>query len=97
MKTIAVIGAGLSGLVFARTLNADTKVVIFEKSRGFGGRMATRRAELLEFDHGAQFFTAKGDPFQNFLKPFMDVGIVKVWNANVVHLNNGTVSPRDSA
>ena len=50
MKTIAVIGAGLSGLVFARTLNADTKVVIFEKSRGFGGRMATRRTLFRSFD-----------------------------------------------
>ncbi|MEM8651377.1 MAG: NAD(P)-binding protein [Pseudomonadota bacterium] len=96
MKTIAVIGAGLSGLVFARKVNTDAKVVIFEKSRGFGGRMATRRAEPLEFDHGAQFFTAKGDYFQDFLKPYMVTGVVKTWNANVVHLNNGAVSTRDS-
>ena len=96
MKTIAVIGAGLSGLVFARSINTQANVVIFEKSKGFGGRMATRRAEPFEFDHGAQFFTAKGDHFQNFLKPFMDTGVVKDWDANVVILNNGSISPRKS-
>ncbi|QGJ70667.1 Deoxyribodipyrimidine photo-lyase type II [Planctomycetales bacterium 10988] len=41
---VAVIGAGLSGLFCARTLaDHGLKVTVFEKSRGVGGRMATRR------------------------------------------------------
>ena len=38
-------------------------MTLFEKSRGVGGRMATRRIDDLQFDHGAQYFTATGDGF----------------------------------
>ena len=51
---IAVIGAGIAGLVAARDLvDAGHEVVVFEKSRGLGGRMAARRAEgEAVVDHG---------------------------------------------
>ena len=53
---IAIIGAGMTGVVCARNLkDAGYETIIFEKSRGIGGRMATRRtSEGLQFDHGAQ-------------------------------------------
>ena len=53
---IAIIGAGMAGLTAARLLNeAGHEVEVFEKSRGVGGRMATRRSEGgAIFDHGAQ-------------------------------------------
>eukprot|EP01037_Dinobryon_pediforme_P036569 gene36570-43577_t len=38
-------------------------VVVFEKSHGLGGRMATRRTPFGTFDHGAQYFTARNDDF----------------------------------
>ncbi|MCI4661248.1 MAG: FAD-dependent oxidoreductase [Neomegalonema sp.] len=55
---IAVIGAGLAGLACARALlDAGTRVEIFEKSRGVGGRLATRRPfgmdSAVGLDHGA--------------------------------------------
>jgi renalase len=51
---IAIIGAGLAGLAAARSLaDAGTKPVLFEKSRGLGGRVATRRVERGALDHGA--------------------------------------------
>lgn len=50
----AVIGAGIAGLTCAQALVASGHhVTIFEKSRGLGGRVATRRADALRFDHGA--------------------------------------------
>ena len=43
-KRVAVIGAGLAGLSCARTLaDHNIHVTVFEKSRGLGGRCATRR------------------------------------------------------
>ncbi|WP_102108507.1 NAD(P)/FAD-dependent oxidoreductase [Oceaniglobus roseus] len=51
---IAVIGAGLAGLVAARRLaDAGQEVTVFDKSRGLGGRLASRRREGWAFDHGA--------------------------------------------
>lgn len=62
---IAVIGAGVSGLIAARTLQEHGfEATVFEKSRGLGGRVATRRSELgLSFDHGAQYFTVHDPHF----------------------------------
>ncbi|WP_185962055.1 NAD(P)/FAD-dependent oxidoreductase [Palleronia caenipelagi] len=54
MNNIAVIGAGMAGLAAARHLaDAGRQVVVFEKSRGTGGRLATRRRSEAMFDHGA--------------------------------------------
>ena len=61
---VIVIGAGISGLVAARTLTAaGKKVFVVEKSRGVGGRMATRRLRHGICDHGAQFITVRDAAF----------------------------------
>lgn len=96
MKKIAVIGAGLSGLTFASNLNAKAEITVFEKSRGIGGRMATRYSEHYEFDHGAQYFTAKGEAFQKFLKPYIAQGIVKDWKPKLVTLSQEGMRERVS-
>jgi len=55
MSRIAVVGAGIAGLACARKLiDAGHAVRVFEKSRGVGGRMATRRTPQGTYDHGAQ-------------------------------------------
>jgi glycine/D-amino acid oxidase-like deaminating enzyme len=57
--TIAIIGAGLAGIAAGRTLAAaGHSVVLFEKSRGLGGRVATRRTGAGAFDHGAPLLHA---------------------------------------
>ncbi|NQY12596.1 MAG: NAD(P)-binding protein [Henriciella sp.] len=64
---IAIIGAGLAGLTLAEKLSGSHTVTVFEKARGPGGRMSTRRASPFGFDHGAQYFTAQSPEFQAFL------------------------------
>ena len=50
-----IIGAGISGLMAARSLTASgLEVLLLDKGRSVGGRMATRRKEPYRFDHGAQ-------------------------------------------
>ncbi|MEM9027575.1 MAG: FAD-dependent oxidoreductase [Pseudomonadota bacterium] len=79
-ETIAIIGAGLAGLTAARKLNdAGCDVVVFEKSRGLGGRMATRRQDGFAFDHGAQYFTARTPQFQAVLDTWLTDGAVAEW------------------
>lgn len=86
-KKIAIIGAGLSGLTLANTLRDVYDIEIFEKSRGVGGRMSTRRADPYQFDHGAQYFTARTSAFKDFLKPFIEKQTVQIWHANAVTLD----------
>lgn len=59
MKKIAIIGTGLSAIFSAIHLrkNTDLEINLFDKARGLGGRLATRRAEGGKFDHGAQYFS----------------------------------------
>jgi len=72
-RHIAVIGAGMAGIACARTLvQAGHRVTVFEKSRGAGGRMATRRSEFGGFDHGAQFFTVRDERFQSCASGVVD-------------------------
>jgi phytoene dehydrogenase-like protein len=62
---VIVIGAGVSGLIAARTLQATgARVLGLDKGRGVGGRMATRRTDWGVFDHGAQFLTARDPQFR---------------------------------
>ena len=44
MDKVAIIGAGISGLALANKLKNHFEVVVFGKSRGYGGRVATRRS-----------------------------------------------------
>jgi len=58
MSTIAIVGAGVAGLTVAYRLRGHpAEVTIFEKSRGFGGRAATRGRHGCRYDHGAPYFS----------------------------------------
>lgn len=79
-KRIAIIGAGLAGVTLAQRLHKYAEVLIVEKSRGAGGRMATRHRESGSFDHGAQYFTVRDAGFHALLEPALDAGIVEAWS-----------------
>ncbi len=65
---VLVIGAGMAGITCARSLSAaGQSVLVLDKGRGIGGRVATRRVALGEdevsFDHGAQYIHARDADF----------------------------------
>ena len=79
-RQVAIIGAGVAGLSAARLLrDAGVACTLFDKSRGLGGRMATRRAGELQFDHGAQYFTAKGARFASVVAGWRQAGCAAEW------------------
>ena len=88
---IAIIGSGISALTAARKLNNAADVTIFDKSRGVGGRIATRRADPFTFDHGAQYFLIKNNDFESFVAPFIERGIVKRRDAYFKEFEGGEV------
>lgn len=84
---IAVIGAGLSGLACATVLARNGYAVqVFDKGRGPGGRMATRRADPLRFDHGAQYFTVRDPRFRALVDRWIADGVAARWDGRVVRI-----------
>jgi renalase len=81
---VAVIGAGISGLACARALvDSGITCSVFEKSRGRGGRAATRRMGEHWFDHGAPSFTARDPKFIALVEAWLAVGHVQEWTGPV--------------
>jgi len=77
---VLIIGAGIAGLSAAAELVASgRRVVVLEKSRGVGGRMATRRVGEAICDHGAQFFTVRGPAFGGMVAAAHEAGAVAKW------------------
>lgn len=78
---IIVIGAGMAGLSCAGQLaDAGIDVVVLDKGRGVGGRLATRRtSDGWQFDHGAQYVTAKSEGFRSLLNRMQASGSVAQW------------------
>lgn len=98
MQRILIIGAGIAATAIVtelvKNISASSKttpveITLAEKSRGFGGRMATRRSAPFEFDHGAQFFTARSTAFQQFVDKGIENGSIVEWQARVATFEPG--------
>lgn len=88
-QQVAVIGGGIAGSTCVRALTlAGHSVHLFDKSRGPGGRLATRRVEWVDrlgqsfttpLDHGAVGITARTAPFQAFVDETLRAGGLAQW------------------
>jgi predicted NAD/FAD-dependent oxidoreductase len=89
-STVAVIGAGISGLSCASALQAQgVKTVVFDKGRGVGGRTSTRRGPAEAgrtepdpargWDHGAVCFLAEDPRFIAQVEAWAARGLVAPW------------------
>ncbi len=83
---IAIIGAGLSSATLCQNLGALGTLTIFEKSRGIGGRMATRQGVDAAWDHGAPCFIARDSGFKQFLQPFLKDQTLTEWHPKMTTL-----------
>tara|TARA_B110000879_G_C11161758_1_gene509430 strand:- start:1771 stop:2766 length:996 start_codon:yes stop_codon:yes gene_type:complete len=91
MQRIAVIGAGLAGLTFSNQLSSQAEITVFDKSRGVGGRLATRRSLPFHFDHGAQFIKADREPFKALMYSLKSQGVVEAWHARFAELKESQI------
>jgi renalase len=95
MFEIAVVGAGVAGLTCARKLQqAGRRVVVFDKSRGLGGRLATRRLAGTHADHGVCYLQPKGAAFRQLIDELVNEQILRVWTQGIYRLSaDGVLQP----
>ncbi len=89
---IAVIGAGVAGLTAGRILaGSGHEVVVFEKSRGYGGRLATRYAgtdNATKVDHGLPYMELSSPDIEPLIDEMVEAGILAPWQGPFVHMNS---------
>ena len=77
---VGVVGAGIAGVMAGRTLaEAGHEVVLFDKGRSPGGRLATRRIGAARLDHGAQFVTVRDEEMAALVDGWVTDGVVVEW------------------
>ena len=76
---VVVVGAGVAGLTAARYLSQSFDVVVVDKGRKVGGRLATRRIGGATFDHGAQFITTHTPEFAQLVAGWERAGVARRW------------------
>ncbi|MCO8129349.1 FAD-dependent oxidoreductase [Acidimicrobiia bacterium EGI L10123] len=89
---VVVVGAGVAGLTAARYLSGSFDVVVVDKGRGVGGRLATRRIGDATFDHGAQFITTHTPEFAEVVAGWERAGVARPWFQGRIG-RNGIIDP----
>lgn len=80
LSNVAVVGAGMAGLACANRLaEHGVAVTVFEKARGPGGRMSTKRLDQAQLDLGAQAFTVRDPAFSDAVADWLSSGLVAPW------------------
>jgi renalase len=80
MSRVLIVGAGVAGLLAGQALrSAGHDVVVLDKGRVPGGRLATRTVDDAVFDTGAQFLTTKSERFRTEVAGWTARGTAGVW------------------
>ena len=94
IRSIAIIGSGISGLTvgnLAREAGLDP--VLFEKARGPGGRISSKRLSGDVVDMGAQYFTVRKPEFRSLLDRYAGWAM-EPWQGRFLRENEqGEMSP----
>jgi renalase len=96
VQDVIVVGAGLAGLVCAQRLQeAGHQVCLLEKSRGLGGRLATRRIHGVPLDHGTRYLVNHGDRLQQLIDAWCRQKILTPWQPQTFDLTaDGSLQAR---
>jgi renalase len=99
----AVIGAGIAGLTAATEISKrGYKLAVFEKARGTGGRLSSKRVadvdgQFMAFDLGCVSMTGASKNFSQQLKDWHLKGVIEPWFKDAHELTHYVAVPRNSA
>jgi predicted NAD/FAD-dependent oxidoreductase len=81
---VIIVGAGIAGLSCAGELTrGGARVKLIEKSRGVGGRCATRRVQGQPVDHGIAFYHGSDPAFYEAVAESDEEGLIEGWPRNL--------------
>jgi len=95
---IAIVGGGIAGLLCARVLHDQgMDVIVFDRGRHLGGRLATREIVLtdqqpIRIDHGVPAFNGHDARVRRYLDAWRQAGIVDEWSPEVAEYRDGTLT-----
>jgi renalase len=93
--TVVVVGAGLSGVAAARTLqDAGVDVLVLERARHVGGRMASPRTDDRVVDTGASYFTVADPAFEAVVQDWQRRGLARPWTDTFQVADDGELTPK---
>lgn len=93
--TVVVVGAGISGVAAARTLaDAGLPVVVLDRGRAIGGRMASRRTDGRVVDTGASYFTVSDAAFSAVVEDWRGRGLARPWTDTFSVAGDGELTPK---
>ena len=88
--SVCVVGAGISGTACARALQqAGLDVVVLDRGRVPGGRMASRRVDGRYVDTGASYFTVRDEAFRTQVDDWTARGLAREWTDTFTVLPSG--------
>jgi renalase len=80
MKPVIVVGAGIAGIAAARVIaEAGRTVIVLDRGRRIGGRMASRRTDDRVVDIGASYFTVSDPAFESLVEDWRGRGLARPW------------------
>lgn len=90
---VAVVGAGVAGVACARALvAAGHEVVVLDRGRVPGGRMASRRLGGRYVDLGASYLTVRDPRLQALVDGWAEAGLARAWTDRFHVLEQGRLS-----
>ncbi len=91
---VAILGAGLAaGAAIEPLRAAGLSLAVLDKSRGVGGRTATRRIDGIPVDHGAQFFTVRSAEFGKVVRRWVSAGTCFEWCSGFHYVDRSQLHP----
>ncbi len=90
MDPVVVVGGGISGIACARSVaEAGLEVVVLDRGRRLGGRMAVRTVEGRAVDTGASYFTVSDERFERVVGDWQGRGLARPWTDTFAVVEDG--------
>jgi renalase len=88
MLNTLIIGTGTAGLTCAQQLTRSGQTpTLIDKSKGLGGRLATRRLNNTHADHGVCYLKPKSESFGRWIDDLVSDGILRIWTDRIHQLD----------